>query len=600
MKQKTIKRRIFFSYAVLFLSVLTVFLVCANLYMGVVLKNNAVETLNQFGYTISEQMDTECEALYNFSVNTSTSTSLRSYFFETYNDKIALRINERYITDLVLSIAGPMYRFHRLILVREDGLTYEYSSREIEFDMDVEEDYTPFEEVIEKKGAPLFRGTYTDQSTRLFKDFPVISVSFAFSEVFGNQYTNIIEAQQSYEVYESIINTSISSARDSGLNYQIYVFDGDGGLIYPYNTNRYDVDRAEYFWNQSKESQNIFEDYNSGDKLVGEVYQSELTEWTTLVLVDYKELMKPIYNFISFSTVLMVLLLIVLLIISYSISRSITIPLQKIQTSIKDYNLNRVQSVQPLDAGHELDELTALSNTFQDMQERINEYVQELIAVKTHDLQSQFSALQSQMNPHFIYNSIALISIMCEEDNNEEAIVFCKGLTNMLRYSSSNYLREVTLKEEVEYAKTYLELLQKRYEGLLDIDVILPAMLYEKSIPKLIIQPIAENCIKYGLESNPPWFIGIEVEALSNGWQLIVSDTGNGFDADTLTSIRSQIESIDFDSGIPALVPDGMGIINVYIRLKMYYRELLEFEIGNQDEGGAFVLIKVIDKETYE
>ena len=76
--------------------------------------------------------------------------------------------------------------------------------------------------------------------------------------------------------------------------------------------------------------------------------------------------------------------------------------------------------------------------------------------------QSQFSALQSQMNPHFIYNSISLISIMCEEEGNYDVVDFCQGLTSLLRYSSTNYLCNVTVKDEVDNANTYLKLLQKR------------------------------------------------------------------------------------------------------------------------------------------
>ncbi len=594
MKQKTIKGRIFYSYAVLLIFILFLFLVSINLYMKVILNRNASDALSQFVFSISEQLDSENNSLYNFVVNTSSSTSLRSYFFETNDDDISIKTNEGNITDLILSIAGPMYRFHRLILRRYDGLIYEYSPREIEFSKQdskiLNSEY--LNKTKNNKGIPFFRGTFKDNTTPLFKDLPVISVNIAFSEVFGNKYINTIEGQQTYETYANIVEQSMNAAQKGGYRYYIYIYDEQGNVVYPFRSNS-ENEISKSYWGQINDNNEIYVNYISDEKFVGKYYKSDFTSWTTLVLSRTSEIMKPIYRFTLVSSIFVLILLIILLLISYSISNSITVPLQKIKNSIHDYNLNNETKVNPLETSNDFDELTSLSTTFYHMQKRIDEYVSELITVKTHDLQSQFSALQSQMNPHFIYNSISLISIMCEEEGNYDVVDFCQGLTSLLRYSSTNYLCNVTVKDEVDNANTYLKLLQKRYDGLLDIDVSLPIELYTIEIPKLVLQPLVENCIKYGLESIPPWFISIEGTITEDGWSIIISDTGNGFSSDILRNIQNKINNIDVNNSIPDLEPNGMGIINVYIRLKIYYKSKLHFQIGNQSEGGAYIQIKV-------
>ena len=140
---------------------------------------------------------------------------------------------------------------------------------------------------------------------------------------------------------------------------------------------------------------------------------------------------------------------------------------------------------------------------------------------------------------------------------------------------------------------TYLKLLQKRYDTMLDMEVILPESLKEKRIPRLILQPLVENSIKYGLESAPPWFISVEAEEKKEGWSITVSDTGNGFTKETLNEIQEKIQKTEQSEQMPELEIGGMGILNIYIRLKLYYKERLRFLLGNQEEGGAFGEIEI-------
>ena len=591
MKRRTIRGQIFKSYAFLFIGLVLMAVVGINFYMGNLQRKNIDDTLTRLAFSVSEQLEAENQNLYNLAVNVCTSETLQQYFFSDNKDGFTRRKNEDAITNHVLSITGPMNRLHRLVLRREDGMLYEYSSREVNLkEKGSEEEYVrKNQEVLEKQGEPFFKGTFEDQEAAFLEDVPVTSVQVAFSEMYGNRYTNMVEVQQPYDICRQTIEDLLKTGQN-GSQYQAFVYDAAGKNVYPYKEK---TERWNCFQQQILSGNESRYRDETGMRYTGKKYTSSLTGWTILVYCSNGYIFWPILHFAAVSFVIAVLSLGIMLFISYMISNSITIPLQKIRESISLYNLNKEKSVRLQPSNVQLDEMTSLSETFYEMQERIEGYVEEVTALRIHELQSRYYALQSQMNPHFLYNSLSILSIMCDEKQNEAAAEFCGELASMLRYSAASFERDVSLEEEMEYTTTYLKLLQKRYDTMLDMEVILPESLKEKRIPRLILQPLVENSIKYGLESAPPWFISVEAEEKKEGWSITVSDTGNGFTKETLNEIQEKIQKTEQSEQMPELEIGGMGILNIYIRLKLYYKERLRFLLGNQEEGGAFVEIEI-------
>ena len=591
MKRRTIRGQIFKSYAFLFIGLVLMAVVGINFYMGNLQRKNIDDTLTRLAFSVSEQLEAENQNLYNLAVNVCTSETLQQYFFSDNKDGFTRRKNEDAITNHVLSITGPMNRLHRLVLRREDGMLYEYSSREVNLkEKGSEEEYVrKNQEVLEKQGEPFFKGTFEDQEAAFLEDVPVTSVQVAFSEMYGNRYTNMVEVQQPYDICRQTIEDLLKTGQN-GSQYQAFVYDAAGKIVYPYKEK---TERWNCFQQQILSGNESRYRDETGMRYTGKKYTSSLTGWTILVYCSNGYIFWPILHFAAVSFVIAVLSLGIMLFISYMISNSITIPLQKIRESISLYNLNKEKSVRLQPSNVQLDEMTSLSETFYEMQERIEGYVEEVTALRIHELQSRYYALQSQMNPHFLYNSLSILSIMCDEKQNEAAAEFCGELASMLRYSAASFERDVSLEEEMEYTTTYLKLLQKRYDTMLDMEVILPESLKEKRIPRLILQPLVENSIKYGLESAPPWFISVEAEEKKEGWSITVSDTGNGFTKETLNEIQEKIQKTEQSEQMPELEIGGMGILNIYIRLKLYYKERLRFLLGNQEEGGAFIEIEI-------
>jgi two-component system sensor histidine kinase YesM len=241
--------------------------------------------------------------------------------------------------------------------------------------------------------------------------------------------------------------------------------------------------------------------------------------------------------------------------------------------------------------GSDINELEDLSISFQEMGDRLNESIRDLMKMKEQELKLRISALQTQMNPHFLYNMITIISIMAEEKMNESIIEVCQNLNNLFRYISDQSLTTVDLEKELENTENYLNLMKIRYDEDLNYEIDVPETMLHIQIPKLIIQPLVENCIKYGMKANPPWNIRVKGEHDRFNWKISVNDNGNGFSPELLEQMKEQLESIRGNIHMSELHIDGMGMQNIFRRLLLMYGLDTLVDIGNGPDGGAMVMI---------
>ncbi|MEZ0537483.1 sensor histidine kinase [Caldicellulosiruptoraceae bacterium PP1] len=229
--------------------------------------------------------------------------------------------------------------------------------------------------------------------------------------------------------------------------------------------------------------------------------------------------------------------------------------------------------------------------SFNRLHERLKTSLNELIITKNQEINAKFLALQSQMNPHFLFNSLANISAMAEEGMNKDIIKLCNNIAQMLRYVSDNTKNYVTLYDEIEQTNRYLECMKIRYGVNLNYIIDIPSEIYNISIPKLIIQPLVKNCIKHAFSTLPPWEIKIIGNLNDNIWTITIYDNGVGFSNQALNTIQEFMQKFNNLDSIPDLKIEGMGILNIYIRLKLIYKDNIIFNIKNNDNSGACITI---------
>lgn len=236
-----------------------------------------------------------------------------------------------------------------------------------------------------------------------------------------------------------------------------------------------------------------------------------------------------------------------------------------------------------------------LNASFERMTECLRHSAQDAIDAKTSEYRSVIKALQSQMDPHFIHNVLAVISAASQEGNMEQVTTMCQQLSEMLRYSSAFKHPDVTIYDEIEYTKNYLQLMHSRFENRLQYEIITDDAMKTVQIPKLTIQPLVENCFKYAFQTKPaPWFIEIAVSVTADAWRVVIRDNGIGFAQEVLDdferfkehAIHSKIQK-----QLEALEINGLSMRNTFLRMWYTYGKNAIFEIGNNPQGGASITI---------
>ena len=233
-------------------------------------------------------------------------------------------------------------------------------------------------------------------------------------------------------------------------------------------------------------------------------------------------------------------------------------------------------------------ELHSLEHVFNDMMLRLRESAANEIVLREGALQAQFSALQSQINPHFVYNTLNIISAKSMETGNLEVIEICDRFAAMLRYSTDTRSRTATLAEEIENVRSYLYLAKSRYEDFLEFTIDIPEDLTGITVPKLTLQPIVENALTHGYDGqNMQRRLTILGRREAKNLVVEVSDNGTGFSPEVLSRLRAAF--MDIESGkLRTAGTDGhIGLANTYLRLYYYSQGTMRISIENRD--GAVV-----------
>lgn len=238
-------------------------------------------------------------------------------------------------------------------------------------------------------------------------------------------------------------------------------------------------------------------------------------------------------------------------------------------------------------------EVNTLYNSFNAALFRLHNTLDELVTAKTSAIESQMLALQSQVDPHFIHNTLSIISALSEEGDKDKVKQTINGLSTMIRYSSDYSTQEVKLLDEFNHIKSYLELLKIRYEEDFTYEIIGENKIGDIRVPKFILQPLVENTVKHSLKLHAyPWKVYVRFEQNKNGWKLLIIDNGYGIDDQDALRLHEQIQSIhqqNIGEHLKDIKIGGFSLINSIMRLKLMYPNEIVFDIFRNTYGGTTV-----------
>lgn len=199
---------------------------------------------------------------------------------------------------------------------------------------------------------------------------------------------------------------------------------------------------------------------------------------------------------------------------------------------------------------------------------------------------SELKALQAQINPHFLYNTLDSIIWMAEWGKTNEVVLMTSSLAKLLRQSISNQNELVRVEEEVEYTRSYLTIQKMRYKDKLEYEILMNQEIQDKKIPKLVLQPLVENAIYHGIKYKEGKGV-VCIEGCRDGAHMVlkVTDDGNGMTKEQLSRIFEKRETDTRKNGV--------GVLNVHERIQLYYGKEYGLKFSSEEGLGTAVEVHI-------
>lgn len=282
--------------------------------------------------------------------------------------------------------------------------------------------------------------------------------------------------------------------------------------------------------------------------------------------------------------------------LSYSLSR----PLRMLERIIQNTNIDNLDDTpETITSENSYTEIYLLASAFREMKERLDSAITTERELQAMQAEAQFSVLQAQINPHFLYNMLNVLVDISEEHNVPELSNVCRRMARSLRYSSGGAGNRVTLQDELQHTRDYLIMMKLRFESQLDYRIEVPPEMMALPVPKLVVQPIVENALSHGYDLQG----GVRhielLGSVENGrWQLRVLDNGCGFSEEALHELHERmkqyIQALGRGKRPQRFGIGGMGLISTMARLRFFYGDEFDFQVANRPEGGASVTLSGI------
>lgn len=328
--------------------------------------------------------------------------------------------------------------------------------------------------------------------------------------------------------------------------------------------------------------------------LLKSTINSNLDERMIYGIIPYEELTKKIENTRTYFLFFFFLMLIAIATTAVLMKRLFVKPIRKLQILMRNVEKGRFTVRSNFKRN---DELGQLGKSFNKMIEQIEKLINEVYEVKLNESralvfqkQAELQALQARITPHFLYNTLNSVSWFADRRGIREIQLIIDSLSNMLRYSVETSSQMVTLKDEIFYLKLYAEIINFRYDVGIHFSYILPDDLENAKIPRLTLQPLAENAVKYAFETmEGNNHILIKAYLAEDKVIVEVTDNGMGIEHSELQGLSNRLAKYEIDN--LNMVQGGMGLINVNQRLKLWFGKKYGLQIESVSGKGTKVII---------
>lgn len=447
--------------------------------------------------------------------------------------------------------------------------------------VDVRSDYDPAGEDWYEKTLELEGKIYVDgvkERDYLLNDTPSISFSMCVYDVYSRDFLGVLYINCSQEIFSLDTVNVLPEATE-------FVIKRENEILY--KSNPFDWENSS---ETNKESHKI--EYN----------QEIAGEGVTLTAVfDKAGLAADFRVTLSLMLFALVVFLILFIGLAYFLARYLTEPIT-VLSHIMAHPREKNRAVES-PYMNRTDEIGTLYNQYQTMLEENNHYIKSEYENKMILMDTQMKALESQINAHFLYNTLEAINSLAEIEGAEDISVMALALGDMFRYSIKTKGALVTLEKELAHVKNFVAIQQIRFDNGFRFEMDVPEELYSCRILKLILQPLVENALYHGLlHCNAGSSIYLSARKENKIIYFTVKDDGVGMASETLEQLQKLLEEKPKFGELSQHANESIGLKNINARIRLYYGEDYGLSVKSEQGCGTTVQIKIpeLAEETKE
>lgn len=315
---------------------------------------------------------------------------------------------------------------------------------------------------------------------------------------------------------------------------------------------------------------------------------SDSTGWTTVGVIPLRYINKDLAGIRYLTVIIIVLTIIIGVTVSVIIAQSLILPLENTVNALEKFSRGdfavRLKE-------NRCDEIGKLNRIFNKAIKEINELMQKVTQSEILNKEMEFKTLQSQMNPHFLYNTLDTINWLAFKEKQTEICNLVAAISSLIRASISNKKSIITIEHELDYVKNYIYIQHIRYKDRFDTIYDIDESLLKQAVPKLIIQPIVENAIIHGIEnSKNKNLLYISVKRENECIVIIVKDTGIGMTDEKVSELLKEPLNAEGDE---QKAHTNLGLYAVHKRIQLMYGDLYGLTVHSQAGEGTTVTLHI-------
>lgn len=536
-----------------FIPVLIIFLVSLILMRGV-LRENSTENINSYLYQATASLDGEIKIYDNLSSYISFNQSISQVL--NYDYESVYNMYDQFVTVMDPLLSSLMY-FHD-----------EVNRVTIYIDKDVVKHGTtlaPMSEISDKEWC---EEALSDNDNHWYVDMDKKQVFSVSRLVLLNRLgiDGVLFINVDYDkAFEAFSQTILN-------DYGLFITDKNGNLIY--ELSQYDQSNKDYAltFDEFKE---VVADHSDKYKIITQ--DSAATGWKIWFYKPDSFMISSTTPIIWIGTISIIVCVAAAVVCTTATSRFVTRRIVKIQKCMKEVENGNLNVNVPVDGN---DEISDLTRGFDAMVLRLDMLINEVYDSRLKEKEYEMKALQAQINPHFLYNTLSLINWKAIEADAVDISKITLALSSFYRTSLNKGKNVMSIKDEIDNMRSYLTIQQMMHDGDFDAVIDIEDGILQYNTLNLILQPLIENAIDHGID-------------LNTGVRGVITITGRGTEDEIILTVEDNGVGMTKEQADKIITKDskGYGVRNVNERIKLYYGEQYELKIESEIGKGTKVIV---------